>query len=113
MISICAKKYDSVSDSLIIFHLSLLPLFAVVSRRAMSNCVSFPCAYPAPALYNSIICMIKSVFQVFRALRKYPKLNPTYTPIWARLSAATRSVSPKACLKALEAIWVYLFQLLM
>jgi hypothetical protein len=37
---------------------------------------------------------------------------PTYTPICARLSAATRSVSPKACLKALEAIWVYLFQLL-
>lgn len=36
---------------------------------------------------------------------------PTYTPICARLSAATRSVSPKDCLKALEAIWVYLFQL--
>lgn len=39
--------------------------------------------------------------------------TPTYTPICARLSAATRSVSPKDCLKALEAIWVYLFQLLM
>lgn len=35
----------------------------------------------------------------------------TYTPTWARFSAATRSVSLRACLRAREAIWVYLFQL--